>query len=380
MRRFALSIYSPKSGLTGSMGTHAAHPIPLTAVNRPPRGSQTRNSNSARLLRPPVALGGPSRPLPGRRPGDLHVGVTDRLGSALYVVSTTDQPGQAGLGVAWWCLAGEASRRVGVLWWRLFCKTWGRLHPSERQPSARSSPQRRSRGRRTIGWMLHALLQVILYGILAGVSPMAFAATITVMQAGRLKALGFGVGFVSAQLLTCSVFVGVDIAAVGTSRMHHPGVQFALEAAMAVVLIWLAGRIRRRPPSEGEAGTKRTRKLLERLDRLRLLTAVTAGVVLGIGVPKRLVLALLAATTINTAGVRLSGQAALVVIYVAVATAIVWLPVALFILFGDRAITLMRHSQDEVVRRQPQVTVHALQFLAAVFAIDAAGMLLTQIL
>ena len=68
------------------------------------------------------------------------------------------------------------------------------------------------------------------------------------------------------------------------------------------------------------------------------------------------------------------------VIYVAVATAIVWLPVALFILFGDRAITLMRHSQDEVVRRQPQVTVHALQFLAAVFAIDAAGMLLTQIL
>jgi hypothetical protein len=83
---------------------------------------------------------------------------------------------------------------------------------------------------------------------------------------------------------------------------------------------------------------RRTRKLLERLGRLRLLTAFTAGVVLGIGVPKRLLLAALTATTISTAGVRSSGEALLVVVYVAIATAIVWVPVMLFILFGNRAI------------------------------------------
>jgi Sap-like sulfolipid-1-addressing protein len=227
--------------------------------------------------------------------------------------------------------------------------------------------------------MLHALLQVILYGVLAGASPMAFAATITVMQAGRAKALGFGIGFVLAQLVTCSLFVGVDIAAAGAGRKHHPGIQFVLEVAVAVALIWLAGRIRRRAASEIEAGTGRTRKLLERLDRLRLLTAVTAGVVLGIGVPKRLVLALLTATTINTSGVRPSGQVALVLLYVAVATAIVWVPVVLLVFFGDRAIALTKRSQDEVIRRQPHVTVHALQVLAAVFALDALGVLATQI-
>jgi Sap, sulfolipid-1-addressing protein len=228
--------------------------------------------------------------------------------------------------------------------------------------------------------MVHAVLQILLYGVLAGASPVAFAATITVMQAGRAKALGFGIGFVTAQLVTCSLFVAIDVAAAGSKRKHHPGIQFALEVAVAVGLIWLAERIRRRPPTEGEAGTQRTRKLLQRLDRLRLLTALTAGVVLGIGVPKRLVLALLTATTINTAGIRPSLQALLVVIYVAVATAIVWVPVVLFILFGDRAIRLMKHTQDEVIRRQPHVTVHALQLLAAIFALDAAGMLVTQIL
>lgn len=69
--------------------------------------------------------------------------------------------------------------------------------------------------RPTITPMFHALLQILLYGVLAGASPMAVAATITVMQAGRPKALAFGTGFVGPQLFTCALFVGVDVAAVG---------------------------------------------------------------------------------------------------------------------------------------------------------------------
>ena len=111
-----------------------------------------------------------------------------------------------------------------------------------------------------------------------------------------------------------------------------------------------------------------------------MLTAATAGLVLGIGVPKRLGLAVLAATAINTVGVRPSLQAVLTAVYVAVATAIVWAPVVLYILFGDRAIALMKRTETEFNRRQPHVTVRALQLLAAVFALDAAGVLATQIL
>jgi hypothetical protein len=226
--------------------------------------------------------------------------------------------------------------------------------------------------------MLHAGLQVLLYAVVAGLSPLAFAATIAVMHAGRPKALAFGIGFVATQVLTCSLFVAIDVAAVGSSRRHHPGIQVALEVAVAVALIWLAGRIRRRPPTKGEASSERTRRLLERLGRLHVLTALGAGLALGLVAPKRLVLAALAATAISTAGLRNSGEAALVVVYVTVATALVWGPVVLFVLLGERAVALMKRAEREVAHRQPEVAVYALLVLAAMFAIDAVVVLVTQ--
>ena len=227
--------------------------------------------------------------------------------------------------------------------------------------------------------MLHALLQVLLYAVLAGLSPLAFAATIAVMHAGRPKALAFGIGFVAAQLLTCSLFVVIDVSATGSSRKHYPGVQATLETGVAAGLIWLAGRVRRRGVVKDEGTNERTSRLLGRLGRLSLLTTLGAGVVLGIGAPKRLVLAALAATTISSAGLHSSGEAVLVVFFAAVATALVWVPVILYTLFGEQVVALMKRAQEEVVRCQPQVTVYALLLLAAMFAIDAAGVLLTQI-
>ena len=60
--------------------------------------------------------------------------------------------------------------------------------------------------------------------------------------------------------------------------------------------------------------------MLERLSRLRVLTTVVAGFLLGIGGPKRLVPTCLAATTIVTAGLGDADEAALVVVYVTLAT------------------------------------------------------------
>ncbi len=57
--------------------------------------------------------------------------------------------------------------------------------------------------------MLQAALQVLLYAVIAGLSPLAFATTIAVMQAGRPTALAFAIGFVVSQLLVCSLFVVV---------------------------------------------------------------------------------------------------------------------------------------------------------------------------
>ena len=228
--------------------------------------------------------------------------------------------------------------------------------------------------------MLHAGVQVVLYGLLAGFTALGFAATLTVMPSGRLKALGFGAGFVGAQILTCSVLVVFGIAVAG--EKSRPDLRAALEVALALVLIALALVVHRKPPTTNDSRTAherskaRTQALLERLSRLRMLTTVAAGFLLGIGGPKRLVLTSLAATTIVTAGLGDINQAALVAVYVALATALVWGPLILFLLLGNRVIALMEDAQDDIGRRQPQVTVYALLILASLLAVDAAGVLL----
>jgi hypothetical protein len=224
--------------------------------------------------------------------------------------------------------------------------------------------------------MFHAAIQVLLYGLLAGLSPLAFAATLAVMPAGRLKALGFGTGFVGAQALTCSAFVIIGIAATGASRKSHTGIQATLEILLAIALIMLAVGIRRRPPTAKESPNPRTQAVLERLSRLRFLTTVVAGFVLGIGGPKRLLLTSLAATTIVTTDVGDAGEAVFVVLYLVFATALVWGPVALLVFLGERAVGLLEGARGEVDRRQPQVTFYVLLILAAFLVLDAVGALL----
>jgi hypothetical protein len=231
--------------------------------------------------------------------------------------------------------------------------------------------------------MLHAAIQVVLYGLLAGLSVLGFAATLAVMPSGRLKAFGFGAGFVGAQILTCSVLVIFGIAATGSSGKSHPGLRATLEVALALVLIALALVVHRRPPNTNggptahERSKARTQALLERLGRLRVLTTIVAGFLLGIGGPKRLVLTCLAATTIVTAGLGDANQAALVVVYVTLATVLVWGPLILFLLVGKRVIALLEGAQGEVGRRQPQVTVYSLLILAGLLVLDAGSFLLT---
>jgi hypothetical protein len=222
--------------------------------------------------------------------------------------------------------------------------------------------------------VFHAAIQLLLYALLAGLSPVAFAATIAVMPAGRLKVLGFGTAFVLAQLLTCVIFVVIGVAA--ATRKSQPGLHASLEIAVALGLVGLALELRRRHWVPKEGSSPRTQAVIDRLGRLRFLTTIVAGVLLGIGGPKRLVLTAFAAGTITTSGLSDSGEGVLVVLFVVLATVLVWAPAVLFVLLGERCIALMKRAQEEVAARQPHVTFYALLTLAALFAGDALGTLL----
>jgi len=224
--------------------------------------------------------------------------------------------------------------------------------------------------------VLRDAIQLLLYALLAAFSPLAVAATMTAIQAGRRQALGFGVGFVVGQLVTCAIFVILDFAAVGSSRRSYPGIRAPLAIALAVVLLWLAERVRRRPPPAGRETRSRAHALLARLSRLGYLTTLAVGMLLGIGGPKRLVLTALAAAVVATSAAGDSGQAELVVVYVAVATALVWAPIVFYVVRGEKAIALMQSAEESARRHQPKVTIYALRGLAALLVIDAIGVLL----
>jgi len=227
--------------------------------------------------------------------------------------------------------------------------------------------------------MIAALLQVLLYSIVAGLSPLAVAATVAVMHAGRARTLAFGIGFVAAQLAVCGLFVSLGVAAT-RSGTRYPWVQVALAVTLAGVLVWLAGRVRTRPPAAKQVKTNpRTSRMLDRLSHLGLPTTLFAGILLGIGGPKRLLLAGLAATAITTSDLHTTIEFTLVIVYVAISTVVVWGPVILFVLLGDRAVSLIKEGQAEVGRRQPKVTVNALLVLACLCLVDAAGIVVTQI-
>jgi len=224
--------------------------------------------------------------------------------------------------------------------------------------------------------VFHAAVQVILYALLAGLSPLALAATIAVMRAGRSRAVAFGAGFVIGQIATFSLFLFIDVGAVGRSR--RSGVQVVIELGLAAALVWLARAAPRLLAAQRAASGERTQRLLDRLGRVRLGTALGAGILLGVGGAKRLVLSALAATIVTTTGFRTSTQMVLGVLYVAVASALVWAPVITYIAFGERAVIRIKEAQEATARHQPKVTVYALLVLAALFALDAVGILLTR--
>jgi Sap, sulfolipid-1-addressing protein len=223
--------------------------------------------------------------------------------------------------------------------------------------------------------MIHATIQLLLYALLAGFSALAFAATLAVMQAGRLKTLGFGIGFVLGQVLTCSLFVIVGVVFTGAGKRTHSTLLATVELLLALLLIAVALRIRRAPAGETEGSNKQSQAMLERLGRLRFLTTSIAGFLLGIGGPKRLLLTGLAATAITTAGVGDAEEAVLVVWYCALATVLVWAPVSVYVLLGERTVGIMTRAQQRLARRQPGVKVYALLALAGVLTLDAISLL-----
>ena len=170
--------------------------------------------------------------------------------------------------------------------------------------------------------LLTIAVHVLLYGLLAGASALAITSVVAVLRTsrGRVNGTAFGVGFVSAQLAVTLLALGIGLQSVPQHGESHQLFQSTLRVAVGVALLAAAGWIRHprpHPPRRGDSKlVARRDAALVRLGTLRPGAMLGAGGLLGIGGPKRITLALLAAATIAAGSLSTTTEYSFVAIYV----------------------------------------------------------------
>jgi hypothetical protein len=190
----------------------------------------------------------------------------------------------------------------------------------------------------------------------------------------RLNGIGFAAGFILGQAAGIGIplLVGVII----TSSFGENGdVITWLELALGVLMILGAFRVRvggvRRIPDES-----RTAVLLVRLERVRPATAFSFGVPLGVGA-KRLLISILAASTIALSASTRTAELRQGAIYVVIASVLVWLPVAVYFILGPRADEWVAVSRRWVLENQREMSFYLALVFGVLFTVDAAVKLQT---
>jgi cytochrome c biogenesis protein CcdA len=192
----------------------------------------------------------------------------------------------------------------------------------------------------------------------------------------RLKGVALAVGFVAGQASFFFLAVVVGTAASPDSE-NHPSATAVIELAFGAALLLTAAYVRRhRGDQPAERGpSPRTEAIRARLANLRPLTALWTGAALGIGGPKRISVTLVACAAIAAAGVSGAGAVGLGVLYVAVATVLVWLPVLLFVMLGQRATDWLAEGEHWIAQHKEPLTFYPSAVLGTVLAVDGIARL-----
>ena len=215
--------------------------------------------------------------------------------------------------------------------------------------------------------------QILLYALLAGLSPLALLATLTALGSGRGRANGsaFGAGFLLAQSLVLLLAVLLGSAATPGSDRSHQTLAAVLELGLGVALLVFAARGGRSRGPRGRPGESRTEALLARLAHLRPATAFSLGALLGVGGVKRLTITLVAGATIALSGFIPAEEVGLGVLYVVIATALVWLPVSIYLVAGKRADAWTASAQARLVSNEQRITTASMLVFGVFLVIHA---------
>jgi threonine/homoserine/homoserine lactone efflux protein len=198
--------------------------------------------------------------------------------------------------------------------------------------------------------------RILLFALIAGASPIAVVSTLAVLSSrrGRTNGLALLVGFLLGQ---SAAFLAAFLlgSAAHTNLDADDQAAAVLELAFGLALLMVAWPERRRRAGPA-GGRSRTKALLERLKGLRPGTAFALGALLGVGGVKRLSITIVAGATVGVADLLSVEELALGLFYVLVASILVWLPVAGYLVAGARADEWMAAAEEWLTANERRMT------------------------
>ena len=204
-------------------------------------------------------------------------------------------------------------------------------------------------------------------------SPFVLASALVVLtgERARIKGVALAAGVIAGQALFILFVVAVGLASSPDGKNHSTVVDVVTIAfGGALLLTALYERRRRHEPAPPHDPSPRAEALHSRLANVGPVTAFGTGTALGIGGPRRITVTLVVCAAIAAAGVGGAGAVGLSVLYVAIATILVWVPVVLYIRLGERATELLENGQRWIGEHKQSLTVYGALVLGTVLVVD----------
>jgi hypothetical protein len=224
---------------------------------------------------------------------------------------------------------------------------------------------------------MNAAFHVLVYAVVAAASPLVLTATFVVIRSDRPRTNG--IAFLSGFLLGTSIACAIGLV-VGEATVEkldaHDTIEGVLTILLGAVLVAVGLRARKAPlRPEAEGG--RASAILAGLSHLGPAASFSMAGLLGFGGPKRLVLTFLAMASVSEATLGDVGMLSLVALYIGVATALVWVPLGIVVIAGERAAAILGRCQTWLTTHAALLRVWLSLGLGIALVIDGLARLLT---
>jgi hypothetical protein len=219
---------------------------------------------------------------------------------------------------------------------------------------------------------VHEAVRILVYGLFAAASPTVLLATLVVLSSKSPRRNGFVFMLAFVLGMTLAFVLAVTLGEAVTSNDSHENSKAATLLELLAGLALLAIAMRTRPPHalKEPDPASRTELLFARLARVRPATVFGIGLPLGVGA-KRLTITLLAAGTVSLSGLGSAGRLTLSVLYIAVASVVVWLPVLIYLILGAHADDIVANTRAWITANQERFTFFSVTVLGVALVGDA---------